>query len=378
MHGALRCRAGDVGPRPVNRTPYDALLQATAAIEAQWRSVDNECDAFADIVWRVTDGLDLSAFGDLTYLTELLTLPQIAALQHPSTFSDLYLKLFDNGRFWVEVLNWWGSDINVHDHNFSGVQFQLTGRSLNVVYRYEAEATLSDITLGHLAVGRAELWRQGVRSIVRPGAAEPHNVSHLDVPTVSLLIRTHPVARYGHQNNYLAPDVTGNYSVADIVFRKKVGALRLMAKGRPEAFSKAFRHVLAHQTHAENLFTMLKMMDILFRAEHTHLLEAYAEEGELESRLVRAVAFSRAQNYLTNGLKYVDDLTDEEVLLVSALASSFDEPSLAHITADLARDGHSLDCELMGSMRSKLASADQRQLDSILALYELEPSLAPA
>lgn len=324
------------------RAQYRDLLEVTKDIEDAWRKQENDCEAFAQIVWERTTDLDLSAFGEISNVPELLETAAIASLQIPSTFSDLYFKLYDNGKFWVEVLNWWGSDINVHDHNFAGVQFQLKGQSLNVVYSFEREIDTSGLAIGKLSIASAECWNEGDRSIVMPGRIQPHNVSHLSVPTVSLLIRTHPNPAYGAQNNYLAPDVAGNYGVADIVFRKKVGALRLLANGHKDDFNRAFRQVLSHQNHTENLFTLLKMVDLLFAAEHVHLLHEYALQGELEALLVRSVAYHRAQQVLTNTIKYAPGLSQEEVLAVSVLSSAYSQTSLDEILKHLEENGISL------------------------------------
>ena len=224
------------------------MLEVARSIEREWLAHDNDCDQFPGIVYRLTEKLDLSEFGDLSNLPALLQNPYTASLQRPSTFSDLYLKLYDNGRFWIEVLNWWGSDINVHDHNFSGVQFQLKGNSLNVGYHFDAKERMTNLNFGELSVVDAEIWKKVTARLSEPGTIAPHNVSHLDVPTVSLLIRTHPVLAYGHQWNYLAPGVTGNYGVADIIFRKKVGALRLLSKGPRDDFHRTVRKVLQSQT----------------------------------------------------------------------------------------------------------------------------------
>src|SRR5690348_9352630 len=113
------------------KNPCKDLWDACQDISDEWRKHDNDCAAFPDIVCSKTKGLDLSYFGELSNLVETLEDPHVAVLQTPSTFSDLYVQLFNNGRFHVEVLNWWRSDINIHDHDFSGVQFQLKGLSLN-------------------------------------------------------------------------------------------------------------------------------------------------------------------------------------------------------------------------------------------------------
>ncbi len=352
---------------------YRDLLEATRAIEADWRAEGNVCEAFPEIVWQRTAGLDLTPFGDIANVPELLETAAISSLQLPSTFSDLYFKLYDNGKFWIEVLNWWGSDINVHDHNFSGVQFQLKGRSLNVIYRFESEISTPGLSVGELFVASAEMWNEGDRSIVRPGSVQPHNVSHLDVPTVSLLIRTHPQAVYGGQRNYLAPDLAGDYGVADIIFRKKIGALRLLARGKPADFHRAMRRVLAGQNHTENLFTLLKVMDLIFDQDHIELVHEYAARGELETMLVRAVAYHRAQEFLTNTVKYVARLTETEKVTVAALAAAHSQSSLDEIVRQLAGKGMSLAMtEVLPSIHSKLPADVEPQFRACLDLFGID------
>lgn len=351
------------------RQAYDGLIDVAQRIDAAWRQRDYDHEVFPQIVWDVTDGFDTSAFGNLSDLATLIDHPYVASLQIPSTFSDLYLTLFNNGRFWIEVLNWWGSDINPHDHNFTGVQFQLKGKSLNVIYGFSPEINLPNLAIGKLGVTRAEMWTEGFRSLVLPGAAEPHNVSHLDVPTVSMLIRTHPVALLGHQNNYLAPDMTGNYGIADIRFRKKVGALRLLGRSQPSEFQKTFRAFINDSPHVDSLFLMLKTMDFLFSPDNVHLLEEYAAHGALEQRMVNAVAYAKAQDFLTNVVKYTPCLTADDILAVSILASSFNQESFDTICHSLSGLGLHVNQESIAAVSAKLSPAHRAQFERIHELF---------
>jgi hypothetical protein len=344
---------------------YRELLERAREIEVAWRATGNACEAFADIAWERTADLDLSAFGDLASVPELLELPAISSLQHPSTFSDLYFKVFDNGKFWVEILNWWASDINVHDHNFSGVQFQLRGRSLNVGYAFRPLVQMPDLAFGELTITSAEVWDEGDRSIVRPGTVAPHNVSHLNVPTVSLILRTHPNAAYGGQRNYLPPAVAANYDVADIVFRKKVGSLRLLGGRRDPSFPRALERALDHQTDTENLFTLLKLVDVVFTDRYSRLLTEYASRGELQAAIVRAVSYHRAQQIL-NSAKWAPGLDDDEILAISMAAASFSSETFAAILElrgdrrapeDWARDLIDSEGKLSASLRRSYRGA---------------------
>src|SRR5688572_17451273 len=92
--------------------PLKDLDCACRDIDAEWRRSDHDVEAFPEIVLRGTNGLDLAFFGELANITQLLEDPYVAHLQKLSSFSDVYLLLWHNSRFHVEVLNWWGSDIN--------------------------------------------------------------------------------------------------------------------------------------------------------------------------------------------------------------------------------------------------------------------------
>lgn len=342
-------------------------------IETEWRLTDNDVTAFPDIVMKWTAGLDLSAFGDLANITALMAVPNIARMQEMTSFSDMYLMLWHNGRFHVEVLNWWGTDINVHDHNFSGVQCQLTGLSLNVLYDMPCEGRNSRLRRGAIGVRSAELWQPGDRSYVRPGGQDPHTVHHLSTPTVSLLFRTIPTPDFGPQLNYFPPSVAASYTVADTPFRIKASALRLLARGPAAQFHQVFREVIAGQTATENLFTIIKMTDLLFERAHVGLLHAFAEQGEQQRAIVEAAAFRRATLFLLETLKPLPGLEQDEVMALSILGAVFDSEGLDTVLSCLASAGHVIDFYgALARLHQRLAPAHRTELEKVVHLFELD------
>lgn len=355
----------------------DELRRVAAEIDRTWSQAGFDLEAFPDVVMAKTEALDLSPLGALQDIHSLLADPQVAALQRPSTFSDLYLKVYDNGRFWVEILNWWGSDINIHDHDFSGVQFQLTGRSLNVLYTFDDAATVEGVHLGDVGVADAELWTEGQRSLVLPGRTAPHNVNHLDIPTVSLLIRTHPRPSWGPQWNYFAPGVASSYGLADIIFRKNIKALRLLSRGDHDVFHGAFRRFVADQDQAHLLFTLVKMIDIVFERNHVGLLHEIAEQDQVSMRVVEGVAFHRAAE-MVKSFKATQGLSANDILVLSILGSSFDQRSANRIVTQLATRGVHVDLnEALREVEGRLASSGAQGLRNTMALYGVPQIAAP-
>lgn len=351
---------------------YENVLKVAKEIDRKWVSTEYEGAAFPDIVFGLTSGLDVSGFGDLSNLPELLRNPYIASLQAPNSFSDLYYKLFDNGKFFIEVLNWNGSDCNSHDHDFSAIQFQVSGTSLNVEYSFNASESYRGVQFGEFSLAKAEFWKKGSRSHVRPGRVAPHRVSHFDKPTVSLLIRTHASSEYGHQFNYMFPDIAADYSNADILVKKKIGALRLLADGSDGGFEKTFRKVIASQTRSENLFTIVKTYDVLFRPQYIHLLREFSERGEVEARFVRSTAIFRSQVYLGETVKFLSCITREEAIIISVLCSSFDNSSFCSILKMLEAGKSCLDAEaLLQSLKSKLNQNQLTHFNQLIKLLDI-------
>ena len=354
---------------------HDSLIKlhkVCEEIEKEWRKSDDNIEIFPEIVLEKTQNLDLSEFGEISNIMRILDDPYVSHLQKLTSFSDLYLLLWHNGRFHVEVLNWWGTDINIHDHNFTGVQFQLKGDSLNVVYDSENTERTSRFSLGKLSVKKAEIWKKGTRSIVRQGGMEPHTVYHLSFPTVSLLFRTIPSPDFGPQLNYFPPSIRANYSVADVKFRKKLTALRLISSKSPVEFNQLFNQVIKSQTLTENLFTIIKLNDILFKPDFQNLLIDFASQGDKETQLIKSASYRKSTELLDKIIKerYCDSINEK--LAISILASSFDSTSLNKILSvlNLSKTDFNFDT-IIKSIYIKLPNNLQSSFLKILELYGL-------
>lgn len=325
---------------------YEALVACATRISDQWRELDRDYEAFPAVVLELTKDLDLSYFGQLQNLHRLGADPRVAELQRPSTFSDLYFKLYDDGHYWVEVLNWWASDVNTHDHDFSGVQFQLTGKSLNVTVKFRADEAVEGVELGHFEVAQATVWEPGTTSIVVAGDGEPHQVCHLNLPTVSLLFRTHPMPELGPQNNYFAPFMRGSYKIATIAVRTRLKMLRMLARSDQEIFEERFWQSVREQTVQANLFTIVKLGDLLYTEKYAHLLAGFAGSGIAGAEMItQAVGHYRATDYLKALMKDRVGPDGLDGLSIATLASGWDGASLGAIQEQLASQGWATDVD---------------------------------
>lgn len=350
----------------------DLLWSFCGRIEDEWKRKDHSVEAFPYIVEDLDayHNCNLQAFSDLRTLRHSLDIPKVAEIQRLSSFSDVYYRLFDNGRFWVEVLNWWGSDINIHDHDFSAVQYQLKGSALNVEYDFSPHGKpKEDVVIGEYSVREAALWRPGQYSIVQPGRIAPHNICHIDRPTVSLLIRTHPHPEFGPQWNYFPPGVASSYGVADAVFRKNIKSLRLLAAHDEASFREAVADFARDRSASQRLFAAIKMVDILFdekfSSELFHLL------GD-DEKLIRSVSYFRVMEEI-KFFKNVATLSFDEKVALSIVGTAYDADSLEDVCQSVF--GKSAEHSVLPNLVTALGSVGQTErlrIARVLALYGLD------
>ncbi|BAP15629.1 hypothetical protein AS19_27780 [Alcanivorax sp. NBRC 101098] len=340
-------------------------------LENKWKNSGYCAETFPDVVLETFSGFDLSRLSELKNLSSLMDLEEISCLQEPSSFSDLYFKIYDNGKFWIEILNWWGLDINIHDHNFTGVQYQLCGESLNVVYEFNERAILDQLSVGDFDIKRIELWRPGDHSIVRSGRSEPHNVIHLDIPTVSLLVRTYPRSELPNQNNYFPPSIRSDYSISTPSYRKKVAIIRLLSRSSKEEFFSEYVRIYSQLNNTERLFFLIKTIDILFSDENSDLVARLERVDDLSALGLFVSRYYLQANFYSTFLKRTRGLSRSEIYLVGALAATFDERSFNRVVERLKNIDQSVSPMMLSQIVDKLDDNSKPLFIQGLKMYSL-------
>lgn len=311
------------------------LMDLCLKIEKKWARYDRDCEIFPDIVFELTSDFDFSELKNIEENFKLLRDPYVGSLQKPSSFSNLNMKLYESKNIYVELLHWWKNDITIHDHDFSGVQFQIEGSSLNVIYDFEKKDVFGRIERGKLFPRSAEVWKPGNRSVVNPGKKDPHMVMHLSEPTISLLIRTQPRPYFAPQKNYLFPSMSICYDVADSLFRKKLAAIDLLNQVQPQAFKDSLEAFLEDSSPTECFFILEKLQNIAFKEDNLDFIQNLSKKGQVWEMIVKSLIYRKAYNYLSKSIKTMSFLSDADRLGLSIIMASYDEVSRNKIIEDL-------------------------------------------
>ena len=300
---------------------FNDLENVMAKLETRWKKENYSTDVFTEVAFEETKDFDFSWFAEVKNQMKWMDMPGIRVQQVQSTFSDLYFQAYHNGRFMIEILNWWGGHVNVHDHDFAAVQFQLKGDALNAEYDFTTKREAGALRFGELKMQTAEVWTEGNVSKVYPGRDDAHSVFHLGEPTTSLLVRTVAAPRFGAQSNYF-PNLAAHYYVSNTIQRKKLTALSLLARETPNDFCDTFSGFLDTQSLSENFFMMVKLGELLFQGRYVQLVANYAARGEDESEVVKAVVTNNGVDFFKSRVNSVKGLTQDERLAGFAVAAS--------------------------------------------------------
>lgn len=338
---------------------YQNLIGLTEKIERRWLQENYNSDIFSDVVWELTHDTDLSLLGNLRNQLELLEYAPVRAVQTLNTFSDFYFQIYNNGRFYIEVLNWWGGQVNAHDHDFSGVQFQLKGDALNVIHDFKCRQQTGAVRFGELSARRAEYWKEGGRSKVFHGDIALHSVFHLGRPTTSLLIRTAPTKRYGAQSNYFK-NLAAHYYVNTLQQRKKLTALRLLSRGDASGFREGIRHCFSAQSLSENLFMLVKLGTTFFDPGYAPLMTEYARTSPEAEQVVLAAMINTAEDQLRDIAHNCLAATLQERMAIHALIASADSADMRRVVTDVPIG---VPLTLIDAFRGKLDEAHQCRFD---------------
>jgi hypothetical protein len=172
--------------------PMDAIARRVAL---EWRRANGNLASFPGIATRALEAFDY----DLTknqldealgrWLLKTSTLPDQVNLHN--TFGQPPVTLFNDGRFVVDLYFWMTFDTAVHSHGFRGAFRVLHGKSLHEVFKVKvSKAIAPDVALVKLGTPQASLLKPGDVRPIQPGQGLTHGVIHLEIPTVTLCVKT--------------------------------------------------------------------------------------------------------------------------------------------------------------------------------------------
>ena len=121
-------------------------------------------------------------------------------------FGEPPVMLFQAPRFYIEALFWLSGTTEIHEHAFSGAFTVLAGSSVHSHWNFRPERILNSRMLcGRLERASTEILRPGGIRPIRSGDRLIHQLFHLDLPSVTIVVRTYGDRHHLPQYRFFPP-----------------------------------------------------------------------------------------------------------------------------------------------------------------------------
>lgn len=169
-------------------------------------------------------------------------------------FGEPPVTLYQAPRFYIEALFWFSSTTAIHEHSFSGAFAVLAGSSVHSHWRFTQQGCVNSRMLhGRLEPEKTEILRPGDLHQIQSGDRLIHQLFHLEVPSVTIVVRTyldrHQLPQYRYQLPGLALDATDR----DPNRTRRLMFLDAMARGQLAGLEEHARRLI-ERSDVESLY----------------------------------------------------------------------------------------------------------------------------
>jgi len=253
-------------------------------VRARWQAVDFSLAAFPGIARTALEENPPATQVDLTALTRSFLREDEQPLQTASGFGQPELVVFDDPRFYIQILFWLDGTTQIHQHEFSGAFHVLAGSSLHAEFAFaNVRPVTAHFRLGDLQLNGTELLETGRTVSITSGAGSIHSLFHLETPSVTVVVRTHSDPGTGPQFTYLPPHVAVDPFFSDALTTRRLQLLDVLDRTGAADYAKVVRGMVAALDYERGFFTLQNCLGALReQGEWEETWNVFAEKhGEL-------------------------------------------------------------------------------------------------
>ncbi len=253
-------------------------------VRAQWQAVDFSLAAFPGIARTALEENPPAARVDLASLTRSFLREDEQPLQTASGFGQPELVVYDDPRFYIQLLFWLDGTTQIHQHEFSGAFHVLAGSSLHAEFAFaNVQPVTAHFRLGDLQLTATELLETGRTVPITSGAGSIHSLFHLETPSVTVVVRTHSDPGTGPQFTYLPPHVAVDPFFTDALTTRRLQLLDVLDRTGAADYAEVVRGMVAALDYERGFFTLQNCLGGLReRGEWEETWNVFAEKhGEL-------------------------------------------------------------------------------------------------
>jgi len=196
-----------------------------------WKAENFAPAAFPKIAQRVLEEKPPSKNVKWAELVRDFLLNDGQPFQTSSGFGQPELIVYDDPRFYIQILVWQEGTTDIHQHEFSGAFHVLAGSSIHSHFEFVSPRPVSaHLRVGDLRMKDIQLLETGRTLPIIAGGSCIHSLFHLDMPSISVVVRTHHDPGTGPQFTYLPPHLAVDPNHHDALTTRRKQLLDLLER----------------------------------------------------------------------------------------------------------------------------------------------------
>ena len=204
---------------------------------ARWKQQNFSLAAFPEIARSALEERPPARHLDLPRFIKEFLLDDEQRFQTDSGFGQPELVVYDDPRFYIQVLFWLEGTTDIHQHEFSGAFHVLQGSSIHSRFAFEnAQSVSAHLRVGHLRMKDTAWLQTGSTVPIVSGRDHIHSLFHLDTPSLSVVVRTHTDPGTGPQFTYLPPHLAVDPFYHDALTNRRKQLLDALEKTGDPAY----------------------------------------------------------------------------------------------------------------------------------------------
>ena len=233
-------------------------------VRERWQAADFSLAAFPDLAQAALEENPPATRVDLTALKRAFLRDDEQPFQTASGFGQPELVVFDDPRFYIQLLFWLDGTTQIHQHEFSGAFHVLQGSSLHAEFVFaNMRPVTAHFRLGDLQLTATELLETGRTVAITSGAGSIHSLFHLETPSVTVVVRTHSDPGTGPQFTYLPPHVAVDPFFSDALTTRRLQLLDVLDRTGAEDYADVVRAMVASLDYERGFFTLQNCLGAL-------------------------------------------------------------------------------------------------------------------
>ncbi len=198
------------------------FLQLGRTVRERWMQTNFSPEAFPGLAREALEETPPCEHVEVGELIRDFLLNDEQPCQSQSGFGQPELVVFEDARFYIQVLFWLDGSTDIHQHEFSGAFHVFEGSSIHSRFEFlEGRPVTAHLRVGRLDLSGCELLERGRTVEIHSGRGFVHALFHLETPSITVVLRTHTDPGTGPQFTYLPPHLAVDPLHNDALTRRR-------------------------------------------------------------------------------------------------------------------------------------------------------------